>query len=39
MKNILKKFMEINENDYFIPDLLIINVKELFIISIEKNNN
>ena len=39
MKDILKKFMEINRSNYFVPDLLIINVKELLITSIKKNDD
>ena len=39
MKNILKKLIKTNKSDYLIPDLLIINVKELFIVLIEKNDD
>ena len=39
MKDILKKFIEINGSDYFVLDLLIINIKEPFIVSIEKNDD
>ena len=39
MKDILKKLIKTNRNDYFVLDLLIINIKELLIILIEKNND
>ena len=39
MKNILKEFTKINKSDYFVFNLLIINIKELFIILIKKNDD
>jgi len=39
MKDILKKLTEINENDCFVFNLLIINIKELLITSIKKNDD
>ena len=39
MKDILKEFIKINESDYLVFNLLIINVKELFIVLIKKNDN
>ena len=39
MKDILKEFTEINGNDYSVPNLLIISIKEPLIASIEKNDD
>jgi len=39
MENILKEPIKINESNYFISDLLIINVKKPFMVLIKKNDN
>jgi len=38
-KDILKKLIKINRNDYSVLNLLIINIKKPFIVSIKKNDD